>query len=95
MTINDISKERLVSIIKSYVGNDYEAAEPGYVRETLEDVCGMDKKEAEALGLGYVFDGDTEEDDDYCEDDYTSASRGDYGPSCPWNAPGMKISDFI
>lgn len=24
-----------------------------------------------------------------------SASEGDYGPSNPWDAPGMKISDFI
>ncbi len=24
-----------------------------------------------------------------------SATRGDYSPSCPWNAPGMKVSDFI
>ena len=38
--------------------------------------------------------------EDYAEKDedeeYTpSASRGDYSPSCPWNAPGMSISDFI
>lgn len=33
-----------------------------------------------------------EEDDEY----YTpSATAGDYSPSCPWNAPGMKVSDFI
>ena len=56
MTVNDISKERLISIIQSYVENDCEAAEPGYVRETLEGLCGMDKEEAEALGLGYIFD---------------------------------------
>ena len=93
MTLNDISKERLVSIIQSYVGNDCESAEPGYVRETLENVCGMDKTEAETVGLGYIFDCNTEED--FRDDDYTSASRGDYGPSCPWNAPGMKVSDFI
>ena len=24
-----------------------------------------------------------------------SAENGDYSPSTPWNAPGMKISDFI
>jgi len=24
-----------------------------------------------------------------------SASNGDYGPSDPWNAPGMTISDFL
>lgn len=31
------------------------------------------------------------------EDDYytPSATHGDYSPSCPWNAPGMSISDFI
>lgn len=32
------------------------------------------------------------------EDDepYTpSATAGDYGPSCPWNAPGMSAKDFI
>ena len=28
-------------------------------------------------------------------DDYRSATRGDYGPSNPWDAPGMSISDFI
>ena len=33
-------------------------------------------------------------DDDY-EDDYPSSTRGDYGPSNPWDAPGMSISDFI
>lgn len=29
------------------------------------------------------------------EHEYRSATRGDYSPSCPWNAPGMSISDFI
>lgn len=33
---------------------------------------------------------------DLMEDHYTpSATAGDYGPSCPWNAPGMSIKDFI
>lgn len=32
-----------------------------------------------------------EEDDDYCP----SATAGDYGPSNPWDAPGMSIRDFI
>lgn len=31
------------------------------------------------------------EDDDYCP----SSTAGDYSPSCPWNAPGMSIRDFI
>ena len=56
MTLNDISKERLAAIIQNYVNNDLEAAENGYVREVLEDVCGIDTEEAEAIGLGFIFD---------------------------------------
>lgn len=26
---------------------------------------------------------------------YASSTSGDYSPSCPWNAPGMSIKDFI
>jgi hypothetical protein len=38
------------------------------------------------------IDDDCEQDDD----DYTpSTENGDYSPSNPWDAPGMKISDFI
>ena len=56
MTLEDFTKEQLASIIQYYVRNDYEAAwEPEYVRETLEE-CGVGKEEAEALGIGYVFD---------------------------------------
>ena len=37
-----------------------------------------------------------EEDDDERHYHYTpSAENGDYSPSDPWNAPGMKMSDFI
>ena len=28
------------------------------------------------------------------EDEQYNQSR-EYGPSCPWNAPGMSVSDFI
>lgn len=36
----------------------------------------------------------TGEDDE--EEHYTpSCTHGDYSPSCPWNAPGMSIKDFI
>ncbi len=31
----------------------------------------------------------------YHEDRYTSSYRGDYGPSNPWDAPGMSVRDFI
>lgn len=33
---------------------------------------------------------------EYGDEPYVpSASNGDYSPSCPWNAPGMSVSDFI
>ena len=36
------------------------------------------------------------EDDDEHHYHYTpSAENGDYSPSNPWNAPGMKIGDFL
>ena len=36
-----------------------------------------------------------ESDEDW-DDDYTpSAENGDYSPSNPWDAPGMKQSDFV
>lgn len=41
---------------------------------------------------GEDIDDDVEDMEEY----YTpSASRGDYGPSNPWDAPGMSVSDFI
>lgn len=37
-----------------------------------------------------------EEERKESEYDYTpSATHGDYSPSCPWDAPGMSIKDFI
>ena len=34
--------------------------------------------------------------DDVEDDEYTpSSTNGDYSPSNPWDAPGMKLSDFI
>lgn len=38
-----------------------------------------------------IDDMDVEE----CEPYTPSATAGDYSPSCPWNAPGMSVSDFI
>ena len=36
--------------------------------------------------------GECDEDD---EEYVPSATNGDYSPSNPWDAPGMKISDFL
>lgn len=36
------------------------------------------------------------DESEYEDEEYIpSAENGDYGPSNPWDAPGMKISDFI
>lgn len=49
----------------------------------------------------YVYIGDDLENLDYelnhdDDDDYTpSSTNGDYSPSNPWDAPGMKMSDFM
>lgn len=44
------------------------------------------------ISLGIYED----EEEDTEEDKYIpSATRGDYGPGNPWDAPGMSISDFI
>lgn len=50
--------ERLKDIFLSYVENDADTAEISYVREVLEDVCGLDKEEAAELELDWVFDED-------------------------------------
>ena len=35
-------------------------------------------------------------EEEECEEEYCpSSTNGDYSPSCPWNAPGMSIKDFI
>ena len=52
-----VSYERVVQILQDYVYNDVETAELGYVGDVLESFCGVTKEEAEALGLGYLFDG--------------------------------------
>lgn len=52
-----------------------------------------------AYQIEYEFDidGVRSEDEESDEDDeyVPSAENGDYGPSNPWDAPGMSIHDFI
>lgn len=46
-----------------------------------------------AYQIEYAFDidGVRSEDEEYTP----SSENGDYSPSNPWDAPGMKLSDFI
>lgn len=46
-----MTKERVVSILISYIDNDLESADPEYVRETLTGVCGCNRQELKELGL--------------------------------------------
>ena len=56
----------------------------GYLEMTEEELDELCRQEAE-LEMSF-----------YEDEHYTpSATRGDYSPSCPWNAPGMSVSDFI
>ena len=53
-----------------------------------------------AYQIEYEFDidGVRSEDEEFDEDDddyVPSAENGDYGPSNPWDAPGMSVHDFI
>jgi hypothetical protein len=58
-----------------------------------------------AYQIEYEFDidGVRSEDEEWLDDDeffddeeyVPSSSRGDYGPSNPWDAPGMSLKDFI
>lgn len=50
-----------------------------------------------AYQIEYEFDidGVRSEDEESDEEYVPSAENGDYGPSNPWDAPGMSIHDFI
>ena len=56
--------DRVVCILASYIDNDLDSAEPGYVREVLRDVCGCTDNELKELGLyDWLGFGECEEDD--------------------------------
>ena len=61
--------------------------------------CPYDAQYSEACrvhcGLG-VDEDSYDEDDELFEEEYIpSSTRRDYGPSNPWDAPGMSVKDFI
>lgn len=62
---------------------------PGWERCDTEEEC----KKCAASCEKYRFDETLLEENN---DEYTpSATYGNYSPSCPWNAPGMSVSDFF
>ena len=52
-------------------------------------------KSRELYHMGENETEEIEEIDFDDEDDFTSSYYGDYGPSNPWDAPGMSVRDFI
>ncbi len=73
-------------------------------REAFEGVSNLLSNISYALENGdeirFEVDNNTEPTDDdlvemYDEEYIPSAENGDYSPSNPWDAPGMKMSDFI
>jgi hypothetical protein len=57
--------------------------------------CPYDAEYAEACRVFCGLGVDESDYDDYEEEYIPSSSRRDYGPSNPWDAPGMSVKDFI
>lgn len=83
-----ISKEKLIKMYSNVPKEELEDYILHYFDEEddtideAEDICAK----AEDLVLSELS-----AEDHYCP----SSTCGDYSPSCPWNAPGMSIHDFI
>lgn len=58
-----MTKERIIEILVSYIDNDLESAEPGYVKDTLRDQCGCSEDELKELGV-YEWLGFADEEDE-------------------------------
>ena len=52
---NDYESDKLANAIKLYALYDLQAAERDYVYNTLTDVCGLDDKDIEKLGLDILL----------------------------------------
>ena len=71
--------------------------------EKLKNIISIHNEEYEAAKYFSGYNEESEGDyiekvdiyDYYIEDSDSSGCCGDYGPSNPWDAPGMSISDFI
>lgn len=68
------------------------------ILEYIEDLMAQGYSEEDAsICADCMFSDswDSGEDDYYEEDYYDEWEDEDYGPSNPWDAPGMQVSDFI
>lgn len=98
----EISNARFIELVRKLLtsvdDNCYEFSE----KVNVIKGSGITADELKALGFDYMNDWieDTSDDEweesDWDDEDYIpSATRGDYSPSNPWDAPGMSIKDFI
>lgn len=98
----EISNARLIELVKELLtsidDNCYEHSE----KLNVIKGSGITTDELKVLGFDYIntwledagmddWDEDWDDDEEYVP----SAENGDYSPSNPWDAPGMKTSDFI
>ena len=98
----EISNARLTQLVRELLtsidDNCYEFSE----KLNVIKGSGIRADELKLLGFDYINawfeDAESEpewEEPDWDEEYIPSAENGDYSPSDPWNAPGMKMSDFI
>ena len=50
-----MTKERALEILRCYVNNDVCVADHQYVRDVLEDECGMTMEEIKEAGLDWLY----------------------------------------
>ena len=50
-----MSNKRLLDILRDYILNDLEVADPEYVRTVLTDVCSCSGEEIYEIGLDWLF----------------------------------------
>lgn len=50
-----MSKKRLMDILREYILNDLDTADPEYIRTVLTDVCLCSSDEVYEIGLDWLF----------------------------------------
>lgn len=83
-----ISKEKLIKMYSNVPKEELENYILHYFDEEDETINGADDICAKAEDDLFS---ESAAEKHYCP----SSTCGDYSPSCPWNAPGMSIHDFI
>lgn len=63
-------------------------------RDVLCNFCEANECE-KCIVTCLINDAFNELDDDDDDEYIPSAENGDYGPSNPWDAPGMNLKDFV